>query len=92
MSENRARANFHRIRPDRRSGRHVPRSQPSREHGLLPKSPPALFGAIKRTLIEVTGRTAADGDRRQLTRFVDHWFSPESEQRRKTLLESMRPS
>jgi enoyl-CoA hydratase/carnithine racemase len=56
----------------------------------LAEKPSGAFGAMKRTLIEVTGHTTAGGDRQHLNRFIDHWFSPESEQRRSALLESMK--
>jgi len=56
----------------------------------LAEKPAGAFGAIKQTLIEVTGHGAAGGDRRHLPRFIDHWFSQESEQRRTALLESLR--
>ena len=56
----------------------------------LAEKPAGAFGAIKRTLIEVTGHETAGSDRRHLTRFIDHWFAPESEQRRKALVESLR--
>jgi enoyl-CoA hydratase/carnithine racemase len=55
----------------------------------LAEKPAGAFGGIKRTLIEVSGHGPAGADRRHLTRFIDNWFSPESEQRRKALLESL---
>jgi len=55
----------------------------------LAEKPASAFSAIKQTLIEVAGHSAAGADRQHLNRFIDHWFSPESEQRRKALLESL---
>jgi Delta3-Delta2-enoyl-CoA isomerase len=56
----------------------------------LAEKPSGAFGAVKRTLIDVTGHTAAGGDRQHLPRFIDQWFSPESQQRRQALMESLR--
>jgi hypothetical protein len=58
--------------------------------GMLAEKPAGAFAAIKQTLIEVTGHAAPGGDREHLPRFIDHWFTPESEQRRRALLESLR--
>jgi enoyl-CoA hydratase/carnithine racemase len=55
----------------------------------LGEKPAEAFAGIKRTLIEVTGHGAAGADRRHLTQFIDHWFSPESVWRRNELLESL---
>jgi len=55
----------------------------------LAEKPAGAFAGIKRTVIEVSGHAAAGADRRHLTRFIDQWFSPESERRRNELLESM---
>jgi enoyl-CoA hydratase/carnithine racemase len=55
----------------------------------LAEKPAGAFGAIKRTLIEVSGHAAAGADRQDLTRFIDQWFSPESERRRRELIEKL---
>src|SRR5262245_55262532 len=53
----------------------------------LAEKPAGAFGAIKRTLMDVTGHT--DSDREHLPRFIDRWFSPESQRRRQALVESL---
>src|SRR2546423_1638159 len=55
----------------------------------LADKPGVAFGAIKQTLIEVSGHAAAGSDRRHLARFIDHWFMPDSAQRRQALIESL---
>jgi enoyl-CoA hydratase/carnithine racemase len=61
----------------------------ARAHELAAK-PVVAFAAIKRTLIEVGGHAPAGSGRAHLQTFVDHWFSPESSQRRQELIDSMR--
>ncbi len=61
----------------------------ARARGLAEK-PAAAFGAIKRNLIELSGHGAVGGDRRHLGQFIDMWFSPEAQQRRQALLDSLR--
>jgi 3,2-trans-enoyl-CoA isomerase len=55
----------------------------------LAAKPAVAFAAIKRTLIDVGGHAAAGSDRQHLQTFIDHWFSPESSQRRQDLIDSM---
>jgi len=55
----------------------------------LAEKPVGAFGAIKRTLIEVSGHGVAGSDLQHLSRFIDHWFSAESERRRTSLVESL---
>ena len=55
----------------------------------LAAKPAGAFGAIKQTLIEVSGHSSAGDDRHQLSRFIDHWFTPESTERRQALIDSM---
>jgi enoyl-CoA hydratase/carnithine racemase len=56
----------------------------------LAAKPPLTFATIKRSLNEVTGRIAPDGDRAHLSAFIEHWFSAESKHHRQTLIESLR--
>jgi enoyl-CoA hydratase/carnithine racemase len=56
----------------------------------LAEKPAGAFGAIKRTLLEVTGHAPEGSDRAQLPLFIDHWFSAESRERRSALVESLR--
>jgi enoyl-CoA hydratase len=60
----------------------------ARAHELAAK-PAIAFAAIKRTLFEVGGHAPPGSDREHLRSFVDHWFSPESTQRRQELIDSM---
>jgi enoyl-CoA hydratase len=56
----------------------------------LAAKPAGAFGLIKQTLIEVSGHAPAGSDRQQLSRFIDHWFTAESSERRQALIESLR--
>jgi enoyl-CoA hydratase len=56
----------------------------------LAAKPAGAFGAIKQTLIEVSGHAPAGSDRQHLRSFIDHWFLPESTERRQSLIESLR--
>jgi enoyl-CoA hydratase len=56
----------------------------------LAAKPAGAFGAIKQTLIEVSGHAPTGSDRQQLSRFIDHWFTSESSERRQALVESLR--
>jgi enoyl-CoA hydratase/carnithine racemase len=56
----------------------------------LAEKPAGAFGAIKRTLLDVAGHAPAGSDRAHLPRFIEHWFSAESQARRGALLESLR--
>jgi enoyl-CoA hydratase/carnithine racemase len=56
----------------------------------LAAKPAGAFGAIKQTLIEVSGHGPAGSDRQHLGRFIDHWFDPESALRRQALIDSLR--
>jgi enoyl-CoA hydratase/carnithine racemase len=56
----------------------------------LAEKPPLTFAAIKRSFVEVTGLIPAGGDRQNLSRFIEHWFSPESMQHKQALIESLK--
>ena len=60
-----------------------------RARGLAEK-PAGAYRALKRVMCEVTSPAAPEGDPRALEEFLDQWFSPEAEQRKRELLESMR--
>lgn len=58
----------------------------------MAQKPQSAYAAIKRTLLEVSGHgpDGDDGDNREaLEPFLDHWFSPEAEQRKRALIESL---
>ena len=57
---------------------------------VLAEKPHMTFAAIKRSFIEVTNLIPSGGDRQNLSRFIEHWFSPESMQYRQALVESLR--
>ena len=44
----------------------------------LGAKPPLTYGAIKQSFNEVTGLPRAAGDHQALDKFIEHWFSPES--------------
>jgi enoyl-CoA hydratase/carnithine racemase len=52
--------------------------------------PPLTFAAIKKAFVEVSNLIPPGGDRKALSPFIEHWFSPESSQHRQRLIESMR--
>ena len=56
----------------------------------LAEKPAIAFGAIKQSFIEASGHGPAGSDRQDLGRFIDHWFLPDSVQRRQALIESLR--
>lgn len=56
----------------------------------LADKPAIAFGAIKRSFIDAGSHGPAGSDRQDLGRFIDHWFLPESVQRRQALIESLR--
>lgn len=56
--------------------------------GLAAK-PPAAFGAIKRSILASSGYAAAGAEPHALEHFIDHWFSPEAQERRQALLHSL---
>jgi enoyl-CoA hydratase/carnithine racemase len=56
----------------------------------LASKPAGAFGAIKQTLIEISGHGPAGSDRQNLRSFIDHWFLPESIERRQELIDSLR--
>jgi enoyl-CoA hydratase/carnithine racemase len=51
----------------------------------LAQKPEAAFASNKRALREVLGRPACDSDRVYVQEIIDHWFSPEVEQRKQAL-------
>jgi len=51
----------------------------------LAQKPAAAFVSNKRALREVLGRPACDSDRVYLQEIIDHWFSPELEERKQAL-------
>lgn len=51
----------------------------------LAQKPEAAFAANKRALREILGRTVTDSDRIYLHEIIEHWFSPEVEERRQIL-------
>jgi enoyl-CoA hydratase/carnithine racemase len=51
---------------------------------------PGAFAAIKTKLRALAGSAAATTDRQELDRFLDSWFSPEAEERKRALIESLR--
>jgi enoyl-CoA hydratase/carnithine racemase len=60
------------------------------EHArALAAKPPAAFGAIKRSMLASSGHAAAGTDRQALEYFIDHWFSPEAEERKQALIHSL---
>jgi enoyl-CoA hydratase/carnithine racemase len=56
----------------------------------LADKPAVAFGAIKQSFIDAGGHGPAGSDRQDLGRFIDHWFLPDSVQRRQALIESLR--
>jgi enoyl-CoA hydratase/carnithine racemase len=56
----------------------------------LAEKPAQAFAALKRSLIEKAGHTEGKSDRDALGDFLDQWFSPEAEQRKRALVESLR--
>lgn len=54
----------------------------------LGEKPASAFSAIKRIFIEATGHNASD--RQHLGPFIDQWFSPEAEERKRALIESLK--
>jgi enoyl-CoA hydratase/carnithine racemase len=70
--------------PDQVLGRAIARAR------VLAAKPPGAFGAIKRTLIEVSGHGPIGSDRQHLQSFIDHWFLAESVERRQALIDSLR--
>jgi len=51
---------------------------------------PVAFANIKTELRALAGSGAETSDRQQLDRFLDSWFSPEAEERKRALSESLR--
>ena len=58
-------------------------------HSLAEK-PPLAFAGFKRALGALTGHPSTDDDRRYLDEFIDNWFSPEAEERKRALVESLK--
>lgn len=56
----------------------------------LADKPPAAFAAIKTELRALSGSVPGVSDRQELDRFLDSWFSPEAEVRKRSLIESLR--
>ena len=56
----------------------------------LGEKPPLTFGAFKHAIGEATGYGESADDRRYLDEFLDSWFSPEAEERKRALMESMK--
>jgi enoyl-CoA hydratase/carnithine racemase len=57
---------------------------------ILAEKPAGAFRAIKLGLREAAGHPAASSDHQTLDRFLDLWFSPEAEERKHALIESLR--
>jgi len=55
----------------------------------LADKPPGAFANIKTELRALAGSGAGTTDRQQLDRFLDSWFSPEAEERKRALSESL---
>ncbi len=55
----------------------------------LAEKPPLTFAAVKQQFLEVTGHHATGNDREWLDRFIEHWFSAETMQRKAALIQSM---
>lgn len=51
---------------------------------------PVAFANIKTELRALAGSGGGTTDRRELDRFLDSWFSPEAEERKRALAESLR--
>lgn len=56
----------------------------------LAAKPPLTYGAIKQSFNEVTGLPSTASDRQALSKFIQHWFSPESIQHRQALIDALR--
>jgi enoyl-CoA hydratase/carnithine racemase len=56
----------------------------------LADKPAVAFSAIKQTLLDVSGHGPIGSDRKYLGRFIDHWFMPDSVQRRQVLIDSLK--
>jgi len=56
----------------------------------LADKPPLTFAAIKRALRAEVGYGESFSDRHGLDRFLDHWFSPEAQERKEALRQSLR--
>lgn len=52
--------------------------------------PRLTYGAVKRGFNKIAGTVGAESDHQSLDAFIDHWFSEESKQHRRALLESLR--
>jgi enoyl-CoA hydratase len=52
---------------------------------VLAEKPAGAFAAFKHSLREVAGHGRGESDRRGLEEFINHWFSPEAEERKRTL-------
>jgi len=57
-------------------------------HSLADK-PPAAFGSVKSHLRGLAGSKAGTSDRQDLAGFLDSWFSPDAEVRKRALVESL---
>ena len=51
----------------------------------LADKPPLAFAGFKRAIGEIAGRPPTDDDRRYLDEFIENWFSPEAEERKRAL-------
>jgi 3,2-trans-enoyl-CoA isomerase len=55
----------------------------------LAQKPAAAFAAVKQSFRELAGHSAIGDDKRILSDFIAHWFSPEAEARKRGLLDSL---
>jgi enoyl-CoA hydratase len=55
----------------------------------LAKKPPAAFAGLKTMLREVGGHYRVGEDRKALDETIDRWFSPEAEERKRALRDTL---
>jgi enoyl-CoA hydratase/carnithine racemase len=56
----------------------------------LADKPPLTFAVVKQQFLEVTGHHPTGNDREWLDRFIEHWFSAETMERKDALIQSIR--